>query len=212
MPKFSVHQSLIGEKFDRLKVVEYLGTQGKGERRWRCVCVCGNFVEASTDTLRRKHTKSCGCLKRDMQRARCTTHGMSRIPEHDVWGEIKARCLNKKNKAYPVYGGRGIAVCERWRNSFELFISDMGRRPTPLHSIDRINNDGNYEPGNCRWATMKEQSRNRQNNIVLTVDGTTRNIHEWSALVGIAYGTILYRVNNGWSHKRATTIKPTHLQ
>ncbi len=121
--------------------------------------------------------------------------------EYKAWDGIKTRCRDQENQNY---GGRGIVVCERWLNSFESFLEDMGKRPSNLYSIDRIDNNGNYEPSNCRWATKSEQALNRRTNHLLTVDGATRTIHEWSIEYGIPHAALWQRVNSlGWTHERA---------
>ncbi len=130
------------------------------------------------------------------------THGHCiggiRIPEYYSWEHIKQRCRNKNNKRFMDYGGRGINVCDRW-NSFENFLSDMGPKPGPQYSIDRIDNDGNYEPINCKWSTKKEQSRNKRDSVMLCFQGETKNICEWAEIVEISESTIRRRLGAGWS-------------
>lgn len=159
--------SLIAQRFGRLTVIE--PSQRRNHRTmWRCQCDCGSTCVVWSISLRKGATKSCGCLRAEVTRKRVTTHGASKSPEFQAWAEILKRCLNVNSKAFPHYGGRGVNICQRWRNSFENFLADMGRRPAgrcglrPLYSIDRINNDGNYEPSNCRWATVSEQNKNRR--------------------------------------------------
>lgn len=155
--------NLTGTNFGRLTVGAFLGSRG-GNGYWSCACDCGGTAEVSTVHLRRGHTQSCGCLQREITSRVQGTHresvhsGLSK--EYNAWVRMKQRCFNPKAPRFERWGGRGITVCDRWRNSFENFLADMGRSP-PGTSLDREDNDGNYEPGNCRWATPKEQAANR---------------------------------------------------
>lgn len=128
--------------------------------------------------------------------------GQKPSTEYTIWIAMKKRCFNVASDAYPQYGGRGITVCEAWRNSYERFLFDVGRRPSPSHTLDRIDNDGSYEPGNVRWATRSEQQRNRRVNHVLTLNGVTRCIAEWADVTGIAFHVLSARLKKGWSIER----------
>ena len=152
---------LAGQIFGRLTVETYAGEQ-KNRHYWRCLCVCGVERVVRGDSLKSGATGSCGCLRDERTSAANTTHGKSQAPEYLIHKNMKSRCYNEKDKRYPDYGGRGITVCDRWLSSFGSFYTDMGDRPAAALSIDRIDNDGDYEPGNCRWATSSEQNINKR--------------------------------------------------
>lgn len=149
-------------------------------------------------------TRSCGCLRSIVLRQRNTKHLMYGTPEHSIWHDMHRRCEDTKNKWYRRYGGRGIHVCERW-STFEAFYSDMGPRPSPLHTVDRIDNDGPYSPENCRWATRSEQSRNNSRTRRLTFRDKTQSLIEWAEDLGRPYGVLQMRLQRGWSIERALT-------
>lgn len=134
-----------------------------------------------------------------------TTHGLSKIPEYVVWQGMIARCHRQRNAEYRNYGGRGITVCDRWRGDFAAFIGDLGKRPSPTHTLERLDNDTGYCPGNVRWATQKEQSRNKRTNTRIELNGRTQTLIEWSEEIGINYKTLRYRLDQGWSVERALT-------
>lgn len=183
-----------GNIYSRLKVIGYAGRNDRNEAMWKCICSCGNEAYVSGPKLRKGHTKSCGCLARDVTTQKNTTHGMNNQALYSLWAGIKARCTNPGHSSYKNYGGRGIKMCERWLNDFPSFAHDMGPRPDGA-SIDRIDPNGNYEPGNCRWATAKEQANNKRDNHMLTHQGKTQTISQWAEETGIPYTTICNRIN-----------------
>lgn len=169
--------------------------------RWVVKCDCGESVNVSQNNLLSGAVRSCGCLKRDQTIKRNLTHGYSKQKIYMVWQGMIQRCTNPNSGHYQYYGGRGITVCERWRHSFENFLADMGLPPSARHSIDRYpNNDGNYEPSNCRWATPPQQRRNSRRIHLVTRDGVTLPLLDWNAETGLP---IASRINSGWSIEEA---------
>jgi len=151
---------------------------------WGCVCECGKTTKTATYDLLAGKSKSCGCVGIEKVGKLNLKHGLSKTKEYAAWTNIRDRCYNKNNKHFYLYGGTGIKVCDRWINSFEDFLSDMGKAPTPNHSIDRYpNNSGNYEPLNCRWATTLEQNRNQRSNKWLEYDGVKKMQTDWAVLL-----------------------------
>lgn len=152
---------LSGQQFGRLTVIRrHAGALPRYGVHWDCVCACGSETVTHGTELKKGKARSCGCLQRELQGNKQRTHGMSGTPTFTAWARMKQRCYDRACPKYYRYGARGVIVCERWLNSFENFLSDMGEKPSG-RSLDRIDNDGNYEPGNCRWATASQQVRNR---------------------------------------------------
>lgn len=193
-------------EFGRLKYIRIAGF-GKGrEPLIECSCKCGAIVVRCWQHLRSGRTTSCGCLKHEATVARLTTHGASKTVEHKLWEAMIERCENRNNKHFGLYGGRGIKVCARWRESFAAFLSDMGKRPSTSHSLDRFpNTNGNYEPSNVRWATSKQQGRNKRNNRLLEFNGETLCASEWAERYGLDPSALGARLRLGWSIEAAIT-------
>lgn len=176
-----------------MKVLKDSGMRTKyGRVEWCCKCDCGNEVLVVSIYLLNGDTKSCGCLKYRI------VHGCAKVgqltPEYRVWHNMKTRCCDSKTEEYPQYGGRGIIVCERWKNSFVEFLKDMGLRPTSKHTIERIDNNGSYSPENCKWATYEEQNRNKRNNHLITYEGKTLCLTEWSEYLSVDRDLIWGRI------------------
>lgn len=194
-------QSIIGNRYGRWTVIDFSHTRKKASY-WIARCDCGTLRTHQRSALVSGSTLSCGCLRGEQVAARNTTHGKRHSPEYGSWRAMKERCQNPKATKYPTYGGRGITICERWQR-FDNFFADMGPKPTPFHTLERINNGGNYEPGNCRWASNDEQAINRRNNHRIEIDGVTRTIAEWRRHLGISKSTYDARIRLGWSIKDA---------
>lgn len=202
-----------GEKYGRLTIIIETDPvpckNSRGVKRmFICQCECGVFVPVHIVKLRNGHTKSCGCLQSETLIRRNTKHGLSKkIPEYGIWVAIKARCHNPKHIAAKNYSKRGITVCNEWINDFPRFIKDMGRRPSPQHSIERRDNDKEYSPDNCYWATPIEQANNTRKNVFLEIDGTKKTISQWARLNGISQSVAATRRYRGWCNHCAVTLK-----
>lgn len=193
---------ITGQKFGRLTILKQV--ENKNNRvYWKCHCDCGNIISVQSSDLRSGHTKSCGCLCLELAIERKTTHGMCNTPEYNVWTLMLSRCCNAKNAAFKDYGGRGITVCDEWQQNFMAFYNHIGPRPSPKHTIDRINNNGNYEPYNIRWATRYEQNNNGRNNHKITIHNWTMNLGQWAQFVGKKRQTIFSRLKKGWPPAKA---------
>lgn len=188
---------LAGNMFGSWTVLSY-----QGSSRWLCRCLCGAEKEVLTCNLRSGQSTCCRACG-------SSRHGesLNRSPEYTSYMSMKSRCLNKNYIHYENYGGRGIAVCDRWlgKGGFEKFLEDMGRQPGPEYTIERIDNDGSYEPSNCRWATRKEQGRNRRTNRLVTAFGEELCIVEWSERFGVHTRVITDRIDRGWEAERAVS-------
>jgi len=192
----------------RLTAIEPTDRRSGNNVVWRCRCSCGTETFVHTGNLATGKTRSCGCWKRDRNfRHGATTH-RSMSPEYSVWASMLRRCTNPKNPRFSRYGGRGITVCERWKD-FASFIADMGPRPEGPLTIERLDNDGPYSPENCRWASYREQSRNTSQNRLLTLDGVTLCLQDWCVRLGLTRNAVNARLRSGWSVERILTT-PLH--
>lgn len=184
-------RDLSGEKFSQWTVLRLSGDRPHRKTYWICRCECGKESSVPERSLKIGHSRGCGCARKYFK-----IHGMTNTSEHGIWRSMIARCTNPKSKAYPHYGGRGIAVCQRWLESFENFYADMGPRPDDL-TIERKDNNGNYEYANCRWATRKEQVLNNSNSRIWTVGGVAYDGSEAAAIACGVSRAVIYRWCNG---------------
>lgn len=194
--------NLIGSTFGKWSVLSLHHTDKKSGQFWLCRCECGETRPVSTNRLN-SGSKSCGCAKKSGKGHNLYKHGLSGRPEYRNWMSMKSRCAYPKAASWRNYGANGITVCDRWRNSFEAFLEDMGEKPSPDHTIDRIDASLGYSPENCRWATKREQNNNRRDNRRVTLNGESLTIAEAARATGIPYGTIRHRLNSGKSDQEA---------
>jgi hypothetical protein len=197
-------KNIVGQKFGQLTVLERAGTAKDRHVMWLCKCTCGNTTTATGTRLRSGETQSCGCLNKEINRAKAMTHGMKGTRLYDEWRHMKDRCSRPKSRIYKNYGGRGITVCQEWRENFETFrdwaLANGYQDDLTIHRID-VN--GNYEPSNCRWIALEEQQNNRRNNRLITHEGKTQTMKQWAKEKGIPYNTLRARLNRGWPTDRA---------
>jgi hypothetical protein len=203
------------KRYGRLTIIHAIAERGK-PLKMKVVCDCSTIKDVHWDNLKGDKTTSCGCVHREATIRVTLTHGHSRVgkisDEYRCWLGMIQRCTNSNVRGYPDYGGRGIKVCERWLNSFENFFEDMGQRPSKSHSLDRFpNNDGDYKPGNCRWATKLEQMSNKRSNRLIDYQGELLCLAEWARRTGIRAETITSRLKKGWSIERALSLPAKHV-
>lgn len=188
---------LTGQKFGKLLAVRDVGKTKFGVYNWLCECECGNTKIVRVMSLTSGNTKSCGCECAIVFKHGFATRGKKDIPEYNAWENMKQRCYDPNKTGYYAYGARGITVCERWKNSFPDFLSDMGKRPSSKHSLDRYPNyKGNYEPGNCRWATKEEQVRNTRRNVWLKYNGEKMIVSDLAFKLKIPPANLRYHLKN----------------
>lgn len=199
---------LTGQRFERLIALGSIARQRR-QILWLCVCDCGGFTRANAATLRRGESKSCGCLRDEKLSKHRYKHGQTNIPEYGVWGGMRNRCNNPNHPKFAQYGGRGINVCDRW-DDFANFLADMGERPSPRHSIERIDNNGDYTPENCKWGTLIEQMNNQQKTLMIDYQDRTQSLSIWCRELNIPrYRTYKRIYIRGWDIERAFT-EPQH--
>lgn len=203
------YKDLTNKKFGRLTVVALSHKDEYRQYYWLCQCECGKMVTVRGKSLTRGTTKSCGCLIYESHNVK---HGMKRTRLYRIWSGIKSRCCTLSNPSYDRYGGRGITIDSEWKCNFISFYNwAIANGYNDTLSIDRIDVNGNYEPSNCRWATPKEQSDNKRNNILITIDGVTMDLQQWCDKIGINRSTVLTRVRMcGWDYVSALTTPVRH--
>lgn len=185
--------NLLGRRFGRLRVMGLIKRRPDNPHaEWLCVCDCGNAKSVYATNLKRGLTTSCGCKHKEV----VTKHGASKSAEHSIWVGMRERCGNPNRKAYRNYGARGISVCDRW-NDFAAFFADMGPRPTPRHTIERIDNNGPYDPRNCVWATRVEQCNNTRKSLRVSYRDKPVTIRQLASMLGLTYMQTWHRHRNG---------------
>lgn len=198
--------NLKGVKLGRLTAIRRVASNQRGLSTWEFKCECGNRPILVGAYVKSGKTKSCGCFRDDLNKRRSACAHKNH-PSYDIWTGMRARCMCKTHKKFHFYGGRGIKICKRW-DSFELFLQDMGPRPSPLHSLDRFpNKNGDYKPSNCRWATQKEQCRNTRRNRMVTIGGVKKCVAEWAESIGVPQARIHCRITRGMDPSEAI-LKP----
>lgn len=204
-------RDIAGRKFGRLTVVERAANAPNGKAQWLCRCDCGNLIAPLSNNLLRGRSTSCGCARSETVKRRLTRHGHTiggLSVEYKRWKSMKERCGNPNQEAYPLYGARGIRVCDRWLNDFSAFVRDMGPIPSPKHTIERKDNSLGYEPDNCVWATVVEQANNRSTNRILEVRGARRTMAEACRIYGASYDQVRHRLRRGWTAEEALGLAP----
>lgn len=199
------YKDLTSQKFNRLTVLEkVVGKSSKG--LWKCRCDCGNIVFATRHDLTSNHKKSCGCFKKDYLSQKSSTHKLTKTRIYKIWIDMKKRCYNHNQKYYCNYGGRGISICDEWKQDFISFYNwSIKNGYNDDLSIDRINNDGDYCPNNCRWANRTTQNNNSRHNRYITYNGKTLTMSQWAKYLNLTYSCLKTRFRRGWSVEKALT-------
>lgn len=198
---------ITGHRFGTLVAVKRMpSVNGRLSEKWLCSCDCGNLPVVYMGNLRNGNSTSCGCVHALRLREAVTRHGLRHSDEYRIWVGIKTRCYNRQNHSFARYGARGIGMSPEWREDFMAFYSDMGPRPSKSHSVERIDNDGDYTKSNCIWATSTTQSRNKRTNIRYTWGDKTLTLDEWCRIHNRKYLTVWKRLDRGWSIGKALTV------
>ena len=190
-------KDMTGQRFASLVAVRIVGRASSGDLKWEFLCDCGATFEANGYYARAGKITTCPTCATERTRAANLKHGMTESREFEIWTGMHTRCYNGNAKSFQSYGGRGIAICDRWRESFENFYADMGPCPSVKHSVERLDNNGNYEPDNCVWATATQQAGNKRNNVRVTIDGETRILSDWARHFGVQLPTASLRHKQG---------------
>jgi hypothetical protein len=193
------------KRYGKLQIVSAAPSSRPRSPKVIVVCDCGNSKEVGLYDLHSGHTRSCGCLRKQVSKDYFTTHGKSKSKEYKTWARMVRRCHDENSSDYGLYGKRGIKVQASWRNSFVEFYKHVGDAPSKSHTIDRINNDKGYEAGNVRWATVGEQNRNKRSNVMLTHQGITLCATDWAIKLGIKPTILIQRLARGWATEEALT-------
>lgn len=208
MGTWNVKQDLTGQRFGRLTVIEEAGRNKSKKVLWRCVCDCGKETIVIAQQLTSGRTKSCGCLVHDVCKVVNVTHGMSGTRLHKIWCNIIDRCTNENSPSYKNYGGRGIKICNEWRRSFQSFYDwAMSHGYKENLTIDRVDNNGDYCPDNCRWTDKLTQANNTRNNHYIEYNGERHSTAEWARILNISYPALKHRIERGWTTEEAFSGK-----
>lgn len=205
MAKKGEYKSLTGMRFGMWLVGDmsqkpYRDPDGRQHStEWWCTCDCGTVSSVAGYSLKSGESKSCGCRCSGDIGLRSVTHGMRDTPEYGIWGGIKSRTSNPNNKSYKDYGSRHITMCHEWLNDFEAFYQHVGPRPSEDHSIERVDNEKGYQPGNVVWALRATQANNKRNSLRITIDGVTQTLAQWCHQLGRSYKTVHARIQDGWN-------------
>lgn len=215
IPKSKLFVDLRGQRFNMWAVYGFAGQTPSGQSMWHCICQCGTRKIVNGYSLQCGNSNCCGCMTGELssrERIRKHSHGMNRTPEHMAWKNAIQRCCNQNYREWEYYGGRGIKFAAEWRDDFMAFYRHVGPRPDPSYSLDRIDNNGHYEPGNVRWAQRVMQSRNRRNAIILKIEGELMHLTDAVKIGPVTMTTYRRRLQLGWSPEKAISTPPTRYR